>query len=153
MTTISSEEARLRDLRKRTTELQMALELNEQAIEKCEAKIEELKPWNPKGGQWECGWCDTVEAGFHREDITQASQASDDIRTYARLLAYRDEFDPGYLWKHGQDNWSIMWDNQDGSWERVHDRIYCRTGVVYMSDKVAEELVVKLRKGTVKLHD
>lgn len=153
MTEISSEEARLRDLRKRATELQKATELNEQAIEKCKAKLEELKPWKPKGGQWECHWSSTVEAGFHRDDMDQALQATKEIRTYARLLSYRDEFDPGFVWKHGYDNFSIVWDNRDGCWECIHDRIYCRTGVVYMSSKVAEELVAKLRTGKVKLYD
>ncbi len=151
MTKISSEEARLRDLRKRTTELQKAIELNEHAIEKCLANIEKLKPWSPIGGpiqlQWHCN--DLKEMGLRRQTLEQADQATREIRVFTRLLAYRDEFDPEYEWEPGLENWTIC--QEDGHWFCRIDRDTFRPGCVYMSPEVAKGLMDKLNSGTVVL--
>jgi hypothetical protein len=141
-----------------------------QQIEEMEAKLEEMRSeldkaekWEPEGGRWAIlSSGSTAEAptileykffGTERKTKEAAEKACDEMRVFNRLLAYRDEFAPGY---------EPDWDNINEEKAYVYilpNKEYAFTsecnspdiGKVYMPKDVAEELARKLNIGEVKL--
>ena len=110
--------------------------------------------WEPMGGDWEISW-DTEEekarGGFRRQTEEQAKDAERNMTIFNRLLAYRDEFDPDFVWANGENNCTIAMDIRNNEWVVVTCRHFRVTPTVYMSKAVAEELKVKLNNNLVSL--
>jgi hypothetical protein len=80
------------------------------------------------------------ESGMLRGTYGQAERAAKKMRAFNRLLAYVDEFDPEYEWRCGEDNYYIIVDSNTNKFEYDYDAFLYKTGMVYMSQKVAQEL-------------
>ena len=141
-------------------------------IEKIEIELAELKKevtdeeqWEPKGGKW---WvqCDAgvMEAersyersrsfGVERPTKQQAEKAFKEMRPNHRLLAYVDEFDPGWQadWDDNREHkYYVYKDMDDKKWYLAFHSSSSTPGVVYMSPKCAEGLARKLNSGEVVL--
>jgi hypothetical protein len=123
------------------------------------AELEKPKPWEPKGGEWyisiigaaldDCTDPLTASFGMERGTKEQAEQAAVAMRRFNRLLAYRDEFAPGYIFQYGGLNHYIF----------AQDRLWCVGSTslnnipanVYFPENVADELCRKLNSGEVIL--
>ncbi len=123
-------------------------------------QIAELeKPWEPKGGKWYISivgaaledWSDPLVASFGMERGTkeQAEQAAVAMRRFNRLLAYRDEFAPGYIFQYGGLNHYIF--AQDHLWLVGSTSLNNSPANVYFPEHVADELCRKLNSGEVIL--
>jgi hypothetical protein len=84
-----------------------------------------------------------------RSEATVAKKAAEEIRIHNRLLAYRDEFEPGYIFNPGTYN-AFVYHNGRG-W--VHGTRTCSKtpGVVYMGETTASYLAEQLNAGLVEL--
>lgn len=138
------------------------IEEMEKQLAALRAEVEnESKQWHPIGGEYcitptgdvSMAPSDTDYGAFGTERPTkeQAEKARDEMRAFNRLLAYRDEFDPDFEYDDGW-NFYIEIDIDDSrKYTYDSDMNYKRVGVVYMSEKVAEELCDKLNSGEVVL--
>lgn len=121
-----------------------------------------VEKWEPKGGRHYISMegqimlstqrsDEAICFGIHRETVDECVKAKDAIRTFNRLLAYRDEFDPDYEFTKGDDNcfvyYNILLSKYDYFWQQNHKMV----GTVYMSEEVARELCRKLNSGEVVL--
>ena len=136
-----------------------ALQNGEDVIIKAPEK--KVVPWEPEGGSYYVGSTGTFHTGISQpsykeygvERVTRkvAEKAAKAMRTFNRLLAYRDEFDPDFLFDATKYNWFVYFnfDSQKYSWSYARDAMYI--GQVYMSKPVAIELVEKLNNKEVVL--
>lgn len=123
------------------------------------AELEKPKPWEPKGG----GWSVFVDGKVYRDesDLTetlfgtvrptkkQAEQTAVAMRRFNRLLAYRDEFAPGYIFQRGGMNCYVY--ANDRAWFVDSTSVKLSPAEVYFPEKVADELCRKLNSGAVLL--
>lgn len=117
-----------------------------------------IKKWEPKGGPfWINSYCHvqetktdvkTRESGTERGTKEQAEKAAIEMRKFKRLLAYRDEFAPGYEFKQGDYNYFIGYNEKEYTIEWSLNYLI---SVVYMTEQVAKELCKKLNSGDVEL--
>jgi len=125
--------------------------------------IVESQKWEPKGGKWYISPAGTVTHapshacrkpfGTERKTKELAEKASEEMRVFNRLLAYRDEFAPDYApkWNTSKRNYYIYYDHVDDMWACSSNDQFEVTGVVYFPHSVAIELVKKLNSGEVEL--
>lgn len=123
-----------------------------------------VEQWEPKGGEYYIT-CDgfiektTISDSNLNKNLfgnlfstkSQAERAARNMRTFNRLLAYVDEFDPEYEWRCGEANYYIIVDSNTNKFEYDYDAFLYKTGMVYMSQEVAQELCRKLNSGEVIL--
>ena len=141
-----------------------------QQLAELEAKIaEDYKPkivrWNPKNCNFWLGGALSIsentcaipvgysEAGFGRPTRAQAEAAAVDIRKYARLLAYKDEFAPEYEpnWTDdGKIKFRIAYCHSQKLWA-YESSVTAENITVYFPKEVAASLVGKLNSGEVVL--
>jgi hypothetical protein len=123
------------------------------------AELENHKPWEPKGGDW-CVFVDGKVLdgdseslvrlfGAERPTKGQAEQAAVAMRRFNRLLAYRDEFAPGYIFQRGGMNYYVYANDRDWFVESVSVKL--APAQVYFPMDVADELCRKLNSGEVIL--
>ncbi len=123
------------------------------------AELEKPKPWEPKGGAW-CVFVDGKVLdgdsehlvslfGVERPTKEQAEQAAVAMRRFNRLLAYRDEFAPGYVFQYGGVNCYVF--ARDQAWGVGSHTKNQSPAEVYFPEKVANELCRKLNSGAVIL--
>jgi len=142
-------------------QLQQEIEaLQKQLEEKQRALAAIPDKWEPKGGEWWITQYGSVENGlstgkskcFGSEYATrqQAEKAAKAMRAHNRLLAYVAEFDDGYEFRAGAENWLVCYDYDGSKWmaDVTCDRI---AGAVYMTEKCARTLARKLNSGEVEL--
>lgn len=117
------------------------------------------KPWEPEGG----GWCVFVDGkaldgdsdtkvrlfGMERKTKEAAEQASIAMYRFNRLLAYRDEFAPGYIFQRGGMNCYVY--ANDREWFVESTCVKLAPAQVYFPIGVADELCRKLNSGAVIL--
>ncbi len=118
-----------------------------------------IEPWEPAQGIYlidECGEVISAKStqktrafGLERKDLGVAVNASRELRAFHRLLAYRDELEPGYRYED-QENWYVFYNITSDKWNCSFDGS-CRDVKVYMSENVAAELCAKLNSGEVVL--
>lgn len=156
-TTIEQLQKQLADAQALTEQLQRELE------EASKPKQSPLQQWNPEGGEWfirNNGCVDNVITvddfrlfGTERKTKEQAEKAAKAMRTFNRLLAYRDEFDPDFeeVWDYETYNYCVVYSVDLGEYMVDGYKCYKTVGVVYMSESVAEELAKKLNNGSVEL--
>ena len=117
------------------------------------------KKWEPKGGKWWIDGCgsagksDTNDEsrlfGHERETLQSAELAAVEMRKFNRLLAYRDEFAPGYEFVPGGNNCYVYYAAL-GKW--CYSVNMDSTAItVYMPPQVASDLIDKLNSGEVVL--
>lgn len=127
----------------------------------------EVLTWTPKGGDWFVNILgrvmdrvdsftrrdaiQAIEFGITRPTKYQAEKAAESMRVHNRLLAYRDEFDPGYKWTHHEENTFICYDMDEKRYRCNTNCFSYMPDGVYMSKRVADELVEKLNNGSVVL--
>lgn len=148
---------RINEMEKQLAQLKAGLE-SEQNVEP-----EGVKQWEPVGGDWTVfsdGSVSEVETdecyrvfGTERPTETQAIKASDEMRMFNRLLAYRDEHDPDFVevWDGDTANYYVKWLQYSGKYQADSWYTCKQLGTVFMSKPVAEELARKLNSGEVVL--
>lgn len=123
------------------------------------AELEKPKPWEPKGGDW-CVFVDgkVLEGdseplvslfGMERPTKGQAEKAAVAMRRFNRLLAYRDEFAPGYIFQRGGMNCYVYANDRD--WFVESTSVKLAPAEVYFPMGVADDLCRKLNSGAVIL--
>lgn len=123
------------------------------------AELEKPKPWEPKGGDW-CVFVDgkvyrdesylpATLFGTVRQTEKQAEKAAVAMRRFNRLLAYRDEFAPKYIFQRGGMNCYVY--ANDRAWFVDSTSVKLAPAEVYFPEKVANELCRKLNAGEVLL--
>jgi len=126
------------------------------------AEIEKPEPkkWEPRGGDWFVGdsgeidekWQDEIcEFGNERDTREQAEKAAIEMRRFNRLLAYRDEFAPGYVRPIDGKSYFVYFDSSLSRWMVDFDYQDCEAITVYMPKNVAVGLEIKLNSGEVVL--
>jgi hypothetical protein len=129
-----------------------------------------VEQWEPKDGGWiiDIGkpnpvidihsypigdmYIEQEHSGLTRETKDQAERAAKKMRTFNRLLAYVDEFDPDYQFDYHKSNHYIEYCSGVRKYfAGCTDCDYEKLGIVYMSREVAEELCRKLNRGEVCL--
>ena len=118
------------------------------------------KKWEPRGGTWwisilgKVGIGDSGEKarnfGVERETKEQAEKAAIEMRKFNRLLAYRDEFAPGFEYINGGENWFVFLANGK-TWEAGLESHCFNPTTVYMPEIVARDLARKITVGEVVL--
>lgn len=126
---------------------------------------QEVEKWEPKGGQftikpnnnfdivenhYDYG-DDEKEAGLVRTTREQAGRAAKKMRTFNRLLAYVDEFDPNHKYDIDNSNCLVYYNNFHKEYDYTVDEVCVNVGAVYMSTEVATELCRKLNSREVAL--
>jgi YD repeat-containing protein len=116
--------------------------------------------WGPEGGNYfasaegdikeGCSKLGFREFGTERATHSQAELASEAMRTFNRLLAYRDEFDTDYVFSYDEANYYVT-QTHAGRWTTTWTRESYSPTVVYMSKTAAIALVRKLNSGEVTL--
>jgi hypothetical protein len=122
------------------------------------------KAWEPEGGEWFVSNLGEVKEwpslhscavfGGERKTKEQAEKACAAMRIHNRLLAYRDEFDPGYepAWNDPDDvKCCIFYDHDKEVYLYSIYFGYDIQGAVFMSEPYAKALVKKLNSGEVVL--
>lgn len=124
---------------------------------------DKLEPWSIQGGQFCIANTGVVHNekdeeeirtrlfGMERSTYYMAERAATAMYVFNRLLAYRDEFDPGYEWVSGADNTFIFYDTYHKVWNCGWNEYQRSPDRVYMSRAVCEQLVIKLNAGLVTL--
>ena len=123
------------------------------------AELEKPKEWEPKAGSW-CVFADgrvldgesdrlVRSFGVERPTKEQAEQAAVAMRRFNRLLAYRDEFAPGYIFQRGGMNCYVY--ANDRAWFVDSTSVKLAPAEVYFPEAVANELCRKLNSGAVLL--
>ena len=150
---------------KTRTELENELKLLESGAAAIREQLAAMPmQWEPKGGCYYVGIDGGVSAGtpnykcaefgIERKTREAAERAAIEMRKFNRLLAYRDEFAPGYEpdWNNGEEvKVCVFQDHKSGEYH-VADNMQCQTlGAVYMPVDVARELCRKLNSGEVVL--
>jgi len=123
------------------------------------AELEKPKKWEPKNGRWVISSNGTVMKtitmtksqlfGTERQTEEQAEKAAVAMRRFNRLLAYRDEFAPGYIFQYGGINSYVY--TRDHLWLLGNTRHHHIPTNVYFPERVADELCRKLNSGDVIL--
>lgn len=116
------------------------------------------KVWSPAHGQYHINRVGTVEVGgnkpmaefgMSRPTGEAADKAAQEMRVHHRLLAYRDEFAPGYGSATQERGYYVF---RDGKTYGVGDHYgVIAIGMVYFPREVAVELARKLNEGEVVL--
>ena len=149
---------------KTRTELENELKLLESGADAIREQLAAMpKQWEPKGGCYYVGIDGGVSAGtpnykcaefgIERKTREAAERAAIEMRKFNRLLAYRDEFAPGYEpdWNDETEKTYVFQGHEPGKYQ-VADNMQCQTlGAVYMPVDVAIELRNKLNSGEVVL--
>ena len=150
---------------KTRTELENELKLLESGADAIREQLAAMpKQWEPEGGLW------LVSSGGHaieyqefqgardfgseRKTREAAERAAIEMRKFNRLLAYRDEFAPGYEpdWGNSEEvKTYVFQDHQSGKYHFAINALCKTIGAVYMPDGVARELCRKLNSGEVVL--
>ena len=109
-----------------------------------------IKPltWTPKRGRYVLGF-DHYTPGIQRDTEELTNKARVEIKKYLLLLAYRDEFDPDFVYNRTNDNAYVYQQLPQHTWHVGADESCPDLGKVYMSRSVANELVHKLTAGEV----
>ena len=144
----------------------MEHKINELLIQRAsiDAQLAELniQNWNPKGGYYYItsnGWIDEVETseqsrnfGTERETEEEAEQAIEKMKIFNRLLAYKDEFDPGYIFTPHKSNYYVYLDRREDVWHYGNDTV-CEnpTSIYFSSKELVEDLIKKLHYKLVTL--
>jgi len=123
------------------------------------AELEKPKEWEPKSGKWVISSNGRVMKtitmtksqlfGTERPTEEQAERAVIAMRRFNRLLAYRDEFAPGYIFQYGGLNYYIF--AQDRSWLVGSTSLNNSPTNIYFPEHVALALCDKLNSGEVIL--
>lgn len=133
-----------------------------QWLENTEYRIKPKK-WEPKEGEFTItseGVIDSFrsrsearEFGLERSTEYLAERSYKELRAYARLLAYRDEFCPEYEpnWKNNSPKCYVYLDTRSNAWDVSNSRPYVKNGTAYFPHEVAVELARKLNSGEVEL--
>ena len=142
-------------------EIQNKIDELKAQISALEIELNKPEPWNPKsGGEWIMNSDGSIERlpypvkytdfGVSRFSPKQAQEMRDEIRAFARLLAYRDEFD--LCSTPAQRHWYVT-RSINGTW-LSYETSYNHPNagrVFFSSDSVVNDLVDKLNSGEVKL--
>ena len=150
---------------KTRTELENELKLLESGVAAIREQLAAMpKQWEPEGGRYfirasgnvanEESTTECKIFGAERKTREAAERAAIEMRKFNRLLAYRDEFAPGYepdlanakSWKY-----YVYFRTESGSYQLTHETKSYSLGVVYMPKSVAEGLCRKLNSGEVVL--
>lgn len=150
----------LEQLEAQVQEMQKALDEAQRMLE----DMQKLGRWTPKGGVWRVsglgevlyGLAGECARGFGMEYPTEeaATRAAAAMRIHNRLLAYREEFAPGYApdWHNlCEGKWYVYYAHKKGRWVTAPNTCTETVGAVYMPNDVAEELCRKLNSGEVVL--
>lgn len=127
--------------------------------------VMKVEQWEPEGGNYFVDLDGLVTSrpshaanhcfGIKRKTKELAEAAAIKMRQHNRLLAYVDEACGGYEFKLGKDNYTVYLNSSDGTqegrWEITYGVYHRYPGVVYMPEKVAEELAKKLNSREVVL--
>ena len=149
---------------KTRTELENELKLLESGADAIRQQLAAMpKQWEPEGGLW------LVSSGGHaieyqefqgardfgseRKTREAAERAAIEMRKFNRLLAYRDEFAPGYEpdWRDNCGKFHIYFDHSNGTFDVDANQEWEAIGTIYMPKSVAIELCRKLNSGEVVL--
>ena len=142
-----------------------------QQIEEMEAKLQEMRKelesaekWEPEGGKYYINGSGSVckevsttgyrKFGIERKTREAAEKARDEMRVFNRLLAYRDEFAPGYEpdWDSDRELKAyIEYDHTKNKWRVNFNTRRSEVVNVYMPEDVVLELARKLNSGEVEL--
>lgn len=121
--------------------------------------------WEPKGGEYYVTPAAEVytvsreyaiynkmsQSGTVFKSFSQAESAAKKMRTFNRLLAYVDEFDPEYEFNIDKTNFYIELNHAKTEYQVEKTYCYENLSTVYMSKEVAKELCRKLNSGDVVL--
>ena len=130
-------------------------------VETTEYRIKPKK-WEPESGKYTITSIGVVENykssiadrnfGIERKTKELAERSFKELRAYARLLAYRDEFCPGYEpdWTAANAKFYIYRDTYCDRWD-VGSTHFISYGYVLFPKEIAEELANKLNSGKVEL--
>jgi hypothetical protein len=132
----------------------------QQQLEKLEAE-QKAKKWEPKAGKFRTTTSGAVlEAynsdadisyGGERDTEEAAVERFKEMRRFSRLLAYRDEFAPGYKFVKNQANYAVAFNVEREQWTAAP--FYCTQfgAAVWFPRYVAKAIVEKLNSGEVEL--
>jgi hypothetical protein len=122
---------------------------------------EEVKQWEPEGGEWFIDYCGAVDRfksidstrmfGLERTTKEQAEKARDKIRVFNWLLAFHDEFCPDFEHTQNEENWSIVYDDNREEYLAVCYRNWNQIVGIYFPEHIAKDLRNKLNSGKVVL--
>jgi hypothetical protein len=129
------------------------------------SELDKEEKWEPKGGKYfihaggrvreEISDGLSRKFGVERKTREAAEKARDEMRVFNRLLAYRDEFAPGYApdWNDATEKKAyVYWSHASASSWLVGTRGHTQdAGAVYMPFDVAIDLARKLNSGEVVL--
>lgn len=152
-------------IQKQVEELQAAIDAQQAQLDELKALAKEQKKWEPPTGLFvidPCGYNSVVEFshdnslvpahvdfGLARKTREQAERDAAEIRQFARLLAYRAEFAPGYAVPPSPAPASFVYFS-DGAWLAGRHTNW-RAETVYFPCDVCLELIKKLNSGEVVL--
>ncbi len=105
--------------------------------------------WEPKIGDWQINMESLALASLQRINEEASNAACNELTSFCLLLAYRDEFDPDYVYNSHEDNYYIYRNYYANSWDFSYDGDCPNLCKVYMSGDVAKALVKKLNSGEV----
>lgn len=144
-------------------ELNNRIEYYKESILELEETIKDIEAsdvWEPEGGGHYIasgGECyeyasdtRTREFGAERKSRRQAEQAAIAMRRFNRLLAYRDEFAPDYVFNRDFNNYYVYFD-YDNTYRTFNTSCYCEPTTVYFPEDAARELCKQLNSGKVVL--
>ena len=150
---------------KTRTELENELKLLESGADAIREQLAAMpKQWEPEGGDYfidpdglimDGASSDNYKRfGSERKTREAAERAAIEMRKFNRLLAYRDEFAPGYEpdWNNSEEvKVYVFQDHQSGKYHFAINALCKTIGAVYMPIDVAAELCRKLNSGEVVL--
>lgn len=132
----------------------------QQQLEKLEAE-QKVKKWEPKAGKYRCLTngivadalnCEgDLDIGAERDTKEAAAERFKEMRRFSRLLAYRDEFAPGYKFVKNQANYSVAFNAESEQWTAAPYYWVQIGAAVWFPKDVAEALIKKLNSGEVEL--
>lgn len=110
-----------------------------------------IEPWKAKDYLYTEQFNRTRKWFLTRPTQGLANKAAAEVASYAKLLAYRDEFCPDYKFKFDEDNYCIYYDNTE---QIYHIETYtsCKDlGRIYFDESTARKLCKALNNGSFTL--
>jgi hypothetical protein len=146
------------------TKLKQQIEEMEEKLEEMRSELDKVEKWEPEGGKYfilgDGGITETATIfeyrvfGTERKTREAAEKARNEMRVFNRLLAYRDEFAPGYepdMYDFNHHTWFVYYNKHEMEFRAYNNYTNIDVGKVYMPEAVAKELVRKLNSGEVVL--
>lgn len=145
---------------KRIKELKKLISILEQEYNSTQSESNDMNQWEPEGGEhfiycdgnvcWGESSDECKAFGIERPTKELADKAAICMRKMNRLLAYKDEYAPGYEFGDNVRNASFYIDDND-KYAVEYTLITINPFAIYFPEDVAKDLCRKLNNGEVVL--